>query len=337
MGSGKGGRKSKVLDAAGDDAGPMAALETASLEELKGRYPAQWDQIGRGLVAAIEARHAAGAAAFLAKARADAAPWRLRINRSGGNAKVVRAALPVLVRERMAQLATKEVVVGANAALTGRTDRPLRFGLWSGSLVQRLFFRRGLERKPVAMGWFRLFWPLVTEKAALMPLCEPQGIYCFYSRPLIAGLAARIAEVGPEPALEIAAGDGTLSRFLRTTGTEIRATDDHSWSHSITFPQDVEAVSAQDALERHAPRIVLCSWPPPDNDFEARVFRTPSVERYIVITTRHRFAAGDWAAYDDAQTGFARRVDEGLSTLVLPPEIDPVVLIFDRRQSLSAG
>jgi PAS domain S-box-containing protein len=34
-----------------------------------------------------------------------------------------------------------------------------------------------------------------------------------------------------------------------------------------------------------------CSWPPPGNTFEKAVFETPSVERYVVIGSRHRFAA----------------------------------------------
>jgi hypothetical protein len=237
----------------------------------------------------------------------------------------------------MAQLAVKQVVEGAAAVragggrAVGAAAERLRFGLWSGTLVQRLFFRRGLERKPVAMGWFRLLWPLVTQKALLMPLSAPRGIYCFYSQALIAGLGQLIREVGAGPALEIAAGDGTLARFLTSAGTPVQASDDHSWSHSIAFPAEVERLEAGAALLRHAPRVVLCSWPPPGNGFEKCVFRSPSVDRYVVITTRHRFAAGDWSAYAEAQAGFERRVDERLSALVLPPEVDPVVLIFDRR------
>ena len=321
----------------------LAQLAGASLEELQRRYPAEWERTGRGLVAALEARHAAGAAKFLARARAEAAPWQMRVRKSGGNDRVAQAALPVLVRERMAQLAIRQAVEGATAVraagnhVTGDpaagtlVPRSLRFGRWSGTLVQGLLFRQRLDRKPVSMGWFRALWPLVTEKALLMPLVEPKGIYCFYSRPLLTGLARLIHETGPGPAIEIAAGDGTLSRFLAAAGTPVQATDDHSWSHSIDFPSDVARLDAEAALARHAPRVVICSWPPPGNSFERRVFRTASVDRYIVLTTRHRFAAGNWAAYADAQAAFDRRVDESLSPLVLPPEIDPVVLVFDRR------
>jgi hypothetical protein len=60
------------------------------------------------------------------------------------------------------------------------------------------------------------------------------------------------------------------------------------------------------------------------------VFTTPAVQLYVVITTRHRFAAGDWDAYE-AQDTFDRVVDERLSRLVLPPQLDPAVLVFRRR------
>jgi hypothetical protein len=35
--------------------------------------------------------------------------------------------------------------------------------------------------------------------------------------------------IGERECLEIAAGDGTLARFLEAEGVRITATDDHSW------------------------------------------------------------------------------------------------------------
>ncbi len=93
---------------------------------------------------------------------------------------------------------------------------------------------------------------------------------------------------------------------------------------------EVERLDAEAALARYRPSVVLCAWPPPGNGFERAVFRSPSVSRYIVLTSRHRFAAGAWSDYE-AQEGFTLRHDEALSRLVLPPESDPAVLVFDRR------
>lgn len=83
-------------------------------------------------------------------------------------------------------------------------------------------------------------------------------------------------------------------------------------------------------MAKHAPKVVLCSWPPPGNTFEKAIFETSSVERYVVIGSRHRFAAGDFGAYEQQQR-FTWRLDETLSALVLPPELDPAVYVFDRR------
>jgi hypothetical protein len=303
-------------------------LESARLDDLKARFPEQWSQVGQRLVTAAEKRRAAELTAFVQAAAQRAAPWRARLQRSGGNPDVWRSARPHLVIERMSRLAAQQALAAAaGQAATGDSQPTLRFDWFSGRLVQALLFSRGLVRKPASMTAFRLLWPLVGGRRLLMPLVQPKGIYCFYSRALVAALAA---EIGARPGLEIAAGDGTLTGFLRAAGADVRATDDHSWSHAITFPEEVERLDARAALERHRPRAVICSFPPPGNEFERQVFRTASVERYLVITSSHRFAAGDWDAYEQ-QTGFDMTADPKLARLVLPPEVDPAVLVFRRR------
>jgi len=252
------------------------------------------------------------------------------VEKSHGNPEVVAAALPRLAAERLARLAAERTLL---AAATGVSAGTVRFSRWSGTLVQALFFAGGLERRPVSMRAFRWVWPLVTQKRLLMPLVQPRGIWCFYSRELVDGLAALL---GDRPTLEIGAGDGTLSRFLAARGVAVRASDDHSWARAVTYPAEVERLEAGVALARHRPRAVLCSFPPPGNTFERRVFTTPGVERYLVVTTRHRFAAGDWEAYQ-RQRDFDWEIDERLSPLVLPPEIDPAVLVFRRRAAAAVG
>jgi hypothetical protein len=213
------------------------------------------------------------------------------------------------------------------SAATGVTKGKVRFNLVNGWIAQKLLFKsKGLERKPVSLAWFSVVWPLLTQKAFLMPLVEPKGIYCFYSRKLITELAA---EIGDRKALEIAAGDGTLSRFLRDAGVDITATDDHSWKHSIDFPADVQQQDATTALKEHQPQVVICSWPPAGNSFEEHVFKTPSVELYIVIASQHAFASGNWDAYE-RQKDFTYEGSETLSRLVLPPELEGAVYLFRR-------
>lgn len=303
------------------------ALPAATpLEELMHRYPEVWARTGKALTTALATGRAEEANAFMRSLHAEAEAWRSRVRASGGNPKVLDAAIPRLVAERMAVMAIQRT---AFAAALGQMEGTIRLSRWSGSLVQSLFFAHGLERKPASLSLFKLLWPLVRQKRLVMPLVQQQGIYCFYTRELIQALA-RLA--GVRSSLEIAAGDGTLSRFLRAAGVSIVATDDWSWSHRIGYPAEVVKLGAREALARHLPQVVFCSWPPPDNDFERLVFTTPSVELYVAIVSRHRFAAGDHAAYE-RQSDFEGGVDEELSRLVLPPELASAVLVFRRRQA----
>ncbi len=211
-------------------------------------------------------------------------------------------------------------------AESGVTMGRIRFGLVDGWLLQRLLFRRDLERKPVSMLAYRLIWPLVRQRRRLMPLVREKGIYCFYSRRLLRAIAQLAAG---RPILEIAAGDGTLARLLREEGAEAMATDDYRWARYIEYSDDVERLDAAEALRRNQPSVVICSWPPPGNAFERVVFATPSVETYIVITSRGEHGASDRAAYR-AQTEFSVERSGHLSDLVLP-QGSSEVLIFQRR------
>ena len=290
-----------------------------SLEEMREAFPHEWAQVERELAAVVDSGDPAALKAYVRELAQPVAPPRgARPSPSG-----VDAALSSLIRRHMAAESVRHLSVrAASGVATGR----VRFNLFNGWLAQRLLFASGLERKPVSMARFKLLWPVLWQRRRLMPLVEPQGIYCFYSAALVRELAGLI---DGRSCIEIAAGDGTLSRFLNAAGTPVTATDDHSWS-AVTFPASVERRDAKAALQAHAPQVVLCSWPPAGNDFERMVFRTPSVERYIVIGSRHEVGAGDWAAYR-GQDAFDMRDDERLAGLVLPPEIDPMVRVFDRR------
>ena len=156
-----------------------------------------------------------------------------------------------------------------------------------------------------------------------------EGHLLLYTRQFLDALAKLI---DGRPCLEIAAGDGTLSRFLSNRGIDVTATDDHSWARSIDYPASVVRQDAVAALHRHRPQVVICSLPPPGNPFEEHVFSTPSVELYVVVADADDANAGNWDAYR-RQHDFDFAVDQRLSRLVLPPEIDPAVVVFRRRAS----
>ncbi len=290
-----------------------------TLSELCAAYPDEWETVQHEL------------AVVLGHGSPDELVSYLKRQSHQGTVSARKTGkLPVreMVRSQMAHAAVKQHCVSVASGVESGT---VRFNLLNGFIAQRLLFSHDLERKPVSLFRFRLIWPLIWQKRFLMPLVQPKGIYCFYSAQLVEELS-RI--IGKRHCLEIAAGDGTLSRFLKQQGVQVTATDDYSWQHSVSYPEWVIKNDAKDALSRYAPEVVICSWPPARNGFERQVFRTRSVQLYILITSRHQHAAGDWDAYREQQM-FAMQEDTGLSRLVLPPEIDAGVYLFTRKPAVS--
>ena len=286
------------------------------LEEIRDRFPAAWAAASKEV----------GEAAARGTAGIDGLVGRLA-QRSKQPADRL-ASEQERVRQRVTEhLILRLIRVASVAAESGVSDgSSVRFGLLNGWLLQRVFFEKGLRRQPVSMWAYEVAWRIAWQRRRLMLLVRPKGIYCFYSRRFIQAVG-RLAD-GRE-VLEIAAGDGTLSRFLRGEGLRVRATDDHSWASSIDYGDDVERSDARAALRKYTPRVVVCSWPPPGNSFERAVFETPSVETYVVIDSVTNGGAGDWRAYE-AQQSFEMHHDKSLSDLVLPRGANRV-LVFQRR------
>lgn len=287
-----------------------------SLDDLCSRFPEEWVTVQHDISAIVERGVAEELKAYLERLSA-------RTTRQDRD-----AALSQFVRSRMAHESVKKLCLSTLAADTGVKQGKLRFNWFNGFIAQKLLFVRELERKPVPLPWFRLLWPLVWQKKRLMPLVQPKGIYCFYSRELIEALAGMIAS---RSCLEIGAGDGTLTRFLKDRGVELTATDNHGWSQAVQYPEWVLKLDAREALAKYVPEAVICSWPPSQNDFERCVFDTPSVQLYIVIGSRHQFAFGNWKDYL-RQSAFILEEDKRLGGLVLPPELEPAVYVFRRKQ-----
>jgi hypothetical protein len=296
--------------------------QSPSLEEVRVAFPREWEVVQRDLAPVI--------------ARGDLDELKAYVLALGHPAGAGRTGSKHRERQLVAAavrrwIVTEQLRRTALSAASGTRKGRVRFGLVNGYIAQRLLFKRDLERKPVSLRWFRVIWPLLRQRRLLMPLVGRKGIYCFYSRPLITRLAQMI---GDRSCLEIAAGDGTLSRFLADAGVAITATDDHSWQHAVSFPEAVRRLEAVAALRAYQPQVVVCSWPPADNPFEREVFRTPSVQLYIVIGSRHAFASGNWAAYEE-QEQFVFTEEPALGRLVVPPELESAVYVFRRKEVAS--
>jgi hypothetical protein len=289
------------------------------LKDLRERHPMIWDRAKEDLAAVF----ASGSLDSITASVGAAQAAHERIMKSGMNTQVLSGAFPQIVKTRMMVLALQNQYMAARTGAKGR----VRFNLWNGAILQKVLFTGGgFTRKPVSLALYSLAWPLITQKRYLMPLLYKKGIYCFYSRRFVQGLA-RMVE-GAE-CLEIGAGDGTLARFLSGAGVKIRATDDRSWSHYIAYPDSVENMEARAALETYSPAVVICSWPPPGNGFERAVFRTRSVRTYVAIGSVNAYASGDRAAYGEA-AGFTMTDDSVLARLLLPREIGHAVYVFRR-------
>lgn len=298
----------------------LAWLKTnPSLDELCAKYPEEWATVQQEISAIVAGGVAEELKTYLERLSAPAS--------SGMRQQNLQASLSRYVRSRMAHESVKKLCLSTLAADTGVKKGKLRFNFFNGFIAQKLLFARALERKPVSLFWFRLFWPLLWQRKRLMPLVQPRGIYCFYSRELITALAEMAAS---RSCLEIGAGDGTLTRFLQEQGVQISATDNHAWSQAVSYPDWVIKLDARAALAAYAPEVVICSWPPSENDFEREVFATPSVQLYIVIGSRHQFAFGNWQDYRK-QAMFNLEEDKRLGSLVLPPELESAVYVFRRK------
>ncbi len=198
------------------------------------------------------------------------------------------------------------------------------------TLAQFIFFTRHRERRAVSPFWFRILWPLVRAKEAVVLQLKARGIYCAYSH----ALAKQLANITRgRLCLEIGAGDGTLSLLLEQHGVQVIATDDKSWNHVVRYPEWVEKRDALASIKHYQPPVVICSWPPPNNKFESSIFASDCVETYIVIGSKHAFASGDRTAYRTADQ-FDLVSSASMESAIYPPETQPEVLIFQRKTNL---
>jgi len=197
-------------------------------------------------------------------------------------------------------------------------------------IAQWLFFTRNFERKDVSSLWFPMLWRLILDKKGVISALKIRGIYCVFSHQL--GLSLKNI-INSRSCIEIGAGDGSLTLLLEKSGATLAASDDRSWHHRIQYPDWVEPLDAASALKKYNPKVVICSWPPPDNFFERQILNYASVETYIAIGSLHSFGSGDRKTYEQGY-GFKMENRPDLSKLIFPHEIGNEVLIFNRETNV---
>jgi hypothetical protein len=153
-------------------------------------------------------------------------------------------------------------------------------------------------------------------------------VHQFLTREFADALAGHLHALGAAPVLEVGAGQGELSRQLRSRGVPIVATDDGSWLDGrygwpADMPPDVVRRTYRDALQRYQPAVVLCCWMPFGEDWTPAFRTCPSVRTYLLVgeapggstATRQAYSAPEpWrreALAAVAALGITRNVEYG--------------------------
>jgi len=96
------------------------------------------------------------------------------------------------------------------------------------------------------------------------------------------------SEQNPVVILEVGAGNGRLTHFLRqyldvklSGKIKMIASDSGEWKLKSNFP--VEAIGHEEALKQYNPQIVIFSWMPYQEDYTDDFRATESVEEYLLI------------------------------------------------------
>lgn len=112
--------------------------------------------------------------------------------------------------------------------------------------------------------------------------CEALDIFQFYSEEFIEHIAESINKLNPKRIIEIGAGDGFLSSFLRMEGIDIIPIDDHSRPF-IKHQKQVEKLNHKEALEKYNPDLVVINWEDLYGTYSIDVLEYPSVKSLLWI------------------------------------------------------
>ncbi|MDB4975469.1 MAG: hypothetical protein JWN48_3810 [Myxococcaceae bacterium] len=180
----------------------------------------------------------------------------------------------------------------AGSARVRRARAQLAQALWTTRGQRKLPSESELDRALSGVSAEELDW--VCELSPLAPL------YLLPTRRFVQQLVRSLRALEVTEVLEVAAGDGFLSRCLQRAAPEltVRATDSGAWTSprarmneaerraldsadvpGLRLGESVERLSARRAIERYRPQLVLCSWLPPGNLLDTLV-RAPV--RYVL-------------------------------------------------------
>lgn len=299
----------------------VTAIQTgsSSLQSLSEAFPETWKAVMGDLNQRVKAKeiHTLGASRSHAVKALTSLDLVLKSQKTSELHNLVQAKMTILAIDQFADVLTGKV--GIQAKLTDKA-------LMKFAIIPRL-----LSGKPIDMRSFDKLWAWLKDPLWASGELQRQG---FWSVPTLELLTRFKQHAADRTVLEIAAGRGLYVAGLDSLSVSVKGIDDGSWeneSHILeTAKPLMSSVDAVTALKQNNPSVVICSWPPPDNQFEQEIFATKSVQLYLAIVSKHTFASGNWRTYQ-SQKSFHCSTSEPLNQMLRPIELDQQVLIFRRN------
>ncbi len=302
----------------------LANLAGFGLQELSSVEPEIWSDVMCGLREVVEQKQFDRLAAMANCAQSQIA--QVLATTDDASAKSSQDRL-TFIRAKMTVLAIEQFI----AAFFGSDSRPS----FKDRLVMSRLLLPVLERgRLLTQKTFDRRWSWVSHGTCAASMIQKAG---FWSIPTTELCLTIKNYTNDKDLLEVGAGRGLFVSGLSQCGVAVIGIDDHSWDQAATpinsaLPH-LRRLVARDALRQMKPKAVLSVWPPPGNIFERDIFATDSVEIYLAIVSKHRFASGNWADYQSAtsQTGrFKCVTSEPLNHLLRPIEAEQQLLVFRR-------
>ncbi len=179
---------------------------------------------------------------------------------------------------------TPEQVREAHAGFPARGGKK-RLVAARAALAKLLWDKHGLRKLPSNAQLDAALSALPAAELEWLFEFSPFGpLYFLPTRPFVTALSRKLRELGAKRVLEVAAGDGFLSRALSAVDPklEVIATDSGAWEapqarmndkerralrgqsvSGLALGSEVLRLDAKAAVRRFSPDVVLCAWLPP--------------------------------------------------------------------------
>ncbi len=141
------------------------------------------------------------------------------------------------------------------------------------------------------------------NSCAIYGISHKEYRFQFWNKEYISELACEIRKlVGDRLVLEVCAGDGLLTKWLKEEGINIIATDNFQWEIPILFP--VERIDAIAAARRYKPYLIIASWIECDTDLDVQLLNE-NCDCLIIIGEGEGGCTGSegfWKKYEEKYT-----------------------------------